>query len=650
MPRKAAANSPKRKRVGQTSPAARRSAGLSWPIWCAAILLLTFVAYVPSLDNGFTNWDDEAYVTLNPALASPSFDTMLTMNLNGNYHPLTMWSLALNYRISGLDPASYHWLNLLLHLANTVLVFLLLSRLSGGRLWTSVAGALFFGIHPMHAESVAWVSERKDVLYAFFFLMGLIVYLRYLDKRHWGWLIATLAAFALSLASKPAAVVFPLTLLLLDWYRRRPFTPSVLLEKLPFFAASVAMGLLTLGAQKASGAVATNWSAFHNLLFASFGSVMYVVKLFLPVGLCAIYPYPNEGTGPGTEFYIALAAVLMLIPIAMIACRRFRAVGFGLGFFLINIVLVLQFFSVGQAVMADRYTYLPYIGLFFALAWWLDDPPGARVGPPWVRPLIAACLLLLLPFSLYQTWRRCDVWQSSETLWSDMIQKYPRRIYYAYTFRGAHYRDVSKQPGRAMADFNEAIALNPKVEIAWNEKGMLFVNLDQRDSALVCFDNAVRLRPEFVPARSNRGAILLGQGKAAAALSDFTAALEVDPQHFSALTNRSLAYIMLGDHEKALADLRRAIELQPAHVNGYVYWNAIGLELAALNQHREAVAAFDRAIQIAPESLDSRRDFYYNRSRTLGALGDRVGALRDAQEARRLGASIDQEYIRAIGG
>ena len=161
----------------------------------------------------------------------------------------------LNYRISGLDPASYHWLNLLLHLANTALVFAFVGALAPGRMWTIVATSLFFGIHPMHVESVAWIAERKDVLYAFFYLIGLLAYLRYLRALQWGWLGATFAAFVLSVASKPAAIVFPLTLVAIDFYRRRPFDKRSVLEKLPFLAVSAAALLVTYRIQESAGAI-----------------------------------------------------------------------------------------------------------------------------------------------------------------------------------------------------------------------------------------------------------------------------------------------------------------------------------------------------------------------------------------------------------
>lgn len=631
--------------------AARRPARRDWLLWLGAVLVLTFVVYIPSLDNDFTNWDDNFYVTENPFLAHPSVHAVLTTPVSGNYHPLTIWSLALNYRISGLHPASYHWLNLLLHLANTALVFLFIRKLSGGRLWTTVATSLFFGIHPMHVESVAWIAERKDVLYAFFYLIGLITYLRYLGARQLVWLIATLLAFVLSAASKPAAVVFPLTLLAIDWYRRRAFTLSVVLEKLPFFAVAIADGILTLSAQQVTGAMAIQWNLFQKLLFASYGTVMYVVKLFIPVHLSAIYPYPNiEGQGPGTEFYVAFVALAILLPTVVYLCRRVRAVLFGLAFFLINIALVLQFATVGEAVMADRYTYLPYIGLFLALAWWLDERPGAIPSRFPVKPLVTGCFLLLLPVSLIQSWRRCDVWQNSGTFWNDTIQKYPRRIVDAYIYRGRYNHRVAKRPDDALADFDQAIALNPKVARAWNFKGMVLVDLNQNDSAFVCFDRAVELKPDYAAALNNRGGIELRKGDLAAAVADFSGAIKLDTRLWDAYTNRALAYSMTREYEKAIADLRRALEMDPINPNNHVYVNAIGVALQGLNRHREAIGEYDEAIRRTPGGDPRLGSYYLNRSYAWKALGDKSRALGDAQEALRLGARVEPAYLRELGG
>jgi tetratricopeptide (TPR) repeat protein len=620
-------------------------------LWLGAILLLTFAVYLPSLDNDFTNWDDNFYVTDNPLLARPNVHAVLTTPISGNYHPLTIWSLALNHRISGLHPASYHWLSLLLHLANTGLVFLFVWRLSKGRLWTTVATSLFFGIHPMHVESVAWIAERKDVLFAFFYLIGLTAYLGYVDRRRPVWLGVALAASILSVASKPAAVVFPLTLLAIDWYRRRQFTSSVLLEKAPFFAVAIAGGLLTLKAQQMAGAVAYNWGPLQKLLFASYGTVMYVVKLFLPVRLSAIYPYPNiEGQSLGGEFYVSLAAVAILVPAVFYACRRIPAVLFGLAFFFINIVLVLQFVTVGIAVMADRYTYLPYIGLLFALAWWLDERPGAIPGGFPVKPIVAGCLLLMLPVSLVQTWRRCDVWQNSETLWNDTIQKYPRRIVDAYNNRGNYYYGQAGRPEDALADFDQAIALNPRVAKVWISKGNVLAMLNRNDSAFVCFERALQLQPKSAEALTNRGAVKIRRGDLAGAIEDFTAAIALNGSLRDAYTNRALAYSILREHERAITDLRRGIELGPTNPNNSAYLVAIGEALQGLNRHREAVGEYEAAIRMTPPGDSRLGGYYLHRSYARRALGDRSGALGDAQEAVRLGATVDPAYLAQLGG
>ena len=615
-----------------------------------AILAITFVVYLPCLDNDFADWDDNFYVTENPNLAAPDFLSDLTTPAVGNWHPLTMWSLALNYRFGGLDPAPYHWLNLMLHLANTALVFLFVWRLSRKRFWTAAVTSLFFGIHPMHVESVAWVAERKDVLYAFFMLLGLIAYVSHVERPSLVRLGATLGAFVLSAASKPAAVVFPLALVAIDLFRGRTLKPSVWLEKAPFFLVSLGVGLLTLHAQQSVGAISHVWNPFQKLLFGFYGLTMYVAKLFLPVGLSAIYPYPSPVTGPGPEFYVVFVVTLLLIPLAVLIARRERAVAFGLAFYLINIVLVLQFFSLGGATMADRYTYVSYIGLLFALAWWLDEPAGRRVlGVP-IRAVIATIFALLLPISLVQTWKRCDVWQNAETLWNDTIAKYPRQIADAYINRGYYYYKRKGQYDAALADFNQALNLNSTSAPIWMNRGNAFAALGQDDSAFVSFDRAIALKPDWGDAVNNRGAVRLRRNEFAAAAADFTRALELNPRQRDAYTNRASALVSLGEYERSIADSRQAIALEPRNAANYLQSGSIGFCAQKLGRHAEAVAAFDDAIRNAPENETRRGAYHLYRSASLLELGDRARALADAREARRLGTNVPDSYFRSLEG
>jgi len=638
------------KRAPKPAGAKRRLPGSVGLLGLLGILAVTFAAYLPSLRNGFINWDDNFYVTANPVMAHPTLHGLLTQNLGGNFHPLTMASLALNYMISGMDAASYHWVNLILHLANTALVFFFVRKLSGGRVWASLASALFFGIHPTHVESVAWISERKDVLYAFFYLIALLTYLRYLEKERWWWLLATWLLFVLSAASKPAAVVFPLTLFAIDFFRRRPLRAGSVLEKAPFLAVSASVGLLTFQAQRSVGAVADPklWSPVQKLLFASMGTVMYVVKLFLPFHLSAVYPLPNTSAKRfETAFYVAPVILAVGLPAILYLGRRLRPVLFGIAFFFINIVLVLQLVTVGAALMADRYTYLPYIGLFFALTWWLDEPAESERAR-W-KPIVAGVLLVLLPICLVQTWNRCRIWDNPETFWNDTIQKYPGKIVEAYYNRANYYGKLGRNE-EALRDYDRALDLNSNVARIWYNKGLLLAQLDRSDSALVCFDRVLALDPRNVDALNNRGAMRYRKGNLAGAIADFTRILELNPRYRDGYLNRAVAYADGKEFEKSVADRRRGIEIDPANPENFEEYNLLGGGLERLGRHTEAIDAFNRAIADAPHGSPKIGPFYLARSYSWVALKDRVRALADAREALRLGAKVDPAYLRSLGG
>jgi tetratricopeptide (TPR) repeat protein len=628
----------------------RRRRGLPTWIGLAAVLALTFAVFLPSLDNDFTNWDDTQYVLDNPLLAHPDLGAIATTPIAANYHPLTILSLAANYRISGLHPDSYHALNLLLHLANTALVFAFVWMLSGGRRWTAIVTSLFFGIHPMHVESVAWIAERKDVLYAFFYLAGLIAYLKYLDRPSAWWWTATSLAFVASLASKPAAVVFPVVLLGIDWYRRRPWSPRLILEKAPWFAASIATGLLTIAAQKAGGALEKQWDPLTKVLSAAYGLVMYAVKLIAPFRLSVVYPVPAPETGgAGPVYYAALVAVLVGAPIALYLLRKNRPALFGVGFFLVNIALVLQIVTVGKAVMADRYTYLPYIGLLLALAWPLDDA-AAPTKPGSTGPrALAAGFLVLLPVCLAATWNRCDVWQNSETLWSDAIRKDPARSVDAYVNRGYYYQKATKEYEKALADYDRALAIDPGLSSAWIDRGMLLSDLGKRDSALVCLDRAVALRPEYGLAWNDRGIVKLMNLDIAGGIADLSKAIALNPEYREAYANRAIGYSLAGEHERAVEDARRVLAFAPGQPANYLFYGLVGTSLLALGKDREAVEFLDDALRLTPENEPRRGGFYLARSEAWAALGERDRALADAREAMRLDPSIAAAYRKSVG-
>jgi len=608
-----AAKAPSGRQAASGKPASASAPPFSARTWLAiaAVILVTFLVYIPSLQNGFTNWDDNHYVTTSRILAHPTFHAILTTPITGNYHPLTIYSYVLNYKWFGLKPAGYHGINLLLHLANTALVFLFVWRLSRGRFWTSSMTSLLFGIHPMHVESVAWIAERKDVLYAFFYLLGLLAYLRYLDRRRYIWLGAAALLHALSAASKPAAAVFPLTLLAVDSFRRRKFGGSLLLEKIPFLVISLATGIFTLQAQRFAGAITYQWQPIKRVLFAAYGTFIYLVKLFVPIRLSALYPTPNSTQANlGVEYIAALVFVMAFIAAVLYFGRRSRVVLFGVAFFFINIVLVLQLVSVGQAVLAERYTYIPYIGLFLALTWWLDQQVAAGSRGASVRRVIAACLIALVPFSLVQTWNRIHVWKDSETLWNDTIEK------------------------------------SPQSARAWNFKGVTMTEQNRFDEAYTDFDRAVTLKPDYFEALNNRAAMKLRRNDTAGALTDLSEAIRLHPLYRDAYRNRSIAYGRMGENDRSIADSRRFIELDPADPANAGEYAAIADLEQQIGRHREAVDDYGEAIRRAPGSAV----YYLSRSHSWLALGDRGAALNDARMAQRLGLSVAPSYITSLGG
>ena len=601
------------------------------------ILLVTFIVYLPSLGNGFTNWDDDSYVTQNPLVAHPRFPDLLTTPVLGNYTPLTLLSLALNYRLSGHQPASYHWLNLILHLANTGLVFAFVWMLSRRRLWTAAATSLFFGIHPMHVESVAWITERKDVLYALFYLLGLISYLRYLERRRWAWLAVCLAAFVLSLASKPAAVVFPLTLLAIDYFFLRTDRVWLVLEKLPFLALSVLAGWLTLKAQQVSAVVtqSADWRPFDHLLFASFGSLMYVLKLFLPVGLSAIYPYPDRSSGIGPEFYVALVVMLVVFPALLFVCRRLRPVLFGWAFFFINILLVLQFFTVGKGVMADRFTYLPYIGLLLGLTWWLDERPRPGSAGSRGRLVIGAVLIAMLPVSLYQTWTRCSVWKSPETLWTDTIRKFPHRIDIAYNNLGITFQTQGRFD-EAIVQYREAIRLNSNYSNAHTNLGVALAAQGKLDEAIPHYREAIRLNNKYSNPHNCLGAALAAQGKLDEAISHYREAIRLDPNNGMAHHNLGLALATQGKFEEATSHYREVIRLGGDY--SAVHYN-LGVALAAQGRIEEAMVHYREAIQLDDNNVEAHNN--------LGMALAETGRLEEAISQLRRALELDPQYAEA---
>jgi tetratricopeptide (TPR) repeat protein len=605
-------------------------------VWLGTVLAMTALAYASSLDNGLTNWDDTAYVTGNPLFGLPAGDALqlaFTSHWKGNYHPLTMLSLWLDHAWLGGGAHVHHVVSLALHLANTALVALFVHRLLDRWVLAAVAAALF-GLHPMHVESVAWISARKDVLSTFFFLSTLLAYLRFTgtpfsarSRGRWLAYALSLLLFLLALLSKGTAVALAPTLVALDsLLGRRPWSLSSVVEKVPFFALALLFGLLALDAQTGVGQLQgiSSWSFHERIALAATAYFRYVWLLALPHQLSAFYPYPDAGSLP-TLFYAAWLGLAGVAALWWTSVRRWPVFAFGLAFYTLNIVFVLQLVPVGGAIIADRYSYVPSIGLFLAWAWLALELvarwPRARTG-------VAVLVLVWLAALGISTAGRTEVWHDSSSLWNDTLARYPD-IPEARLNRALARHETGDAVG-ALDDLSAAVLLAPEYAQAWGHRGVIRHQLGDNDAALQDLDRAVRLRPT-AELLTNRAAVRLAVGNAPGAIMDLNGALEQNPGMLIAWSNRGRARTALGQHAAALQDFEIALQLAPDYLPA-IYGRALARR--GLGQPERALEDLDRLADVAPSDATVR----LTRGETLLDLGRRQAGCSELRGAADLGA------------
>jgi len=522
-----------------------------------SICVITFICFNYTQYNQFTNWDDDFYVTNDPYIKEftpHNLKVIFTEDITkNNYHPLCMLSLAINYHFSKLDPRAYYLTNIGIHIANVILVFFLLLALcrrmkldENSCLFITSFAALWFGIHPMRVESVSWIAERKDVLYAFFYFAAILAYLRYISSNKWTWYVATFLLFVASCLSKPMAVVLPLSLLCIDFLLDRPLKRKLLTEKILFFAGSLLCGGAAIYTQHHTGAIASfsTLTLAQRVMYPSYAFVMYVSKLFNPTYLSTFYPYPiyyNTGYLPAI-FYLAPFITLAILIVPVYLCYKiykpyFRIVGFGIGYFFVNVVFVLQFLSVGAAIMSDRYTYVAYFSLFFLLAYLWN---AVRKRVPSSQIAITILLLAMSGGLAYGCYQRTFVWHDAESLLSDAIEKYP----------------VKKDPDRPHDKNNTGIAA-----LSYKWRGNLYFDSGKYDKALDDYNVFVLLQRDDAKVYDKMGLIYAYKKDYKKALDIFSQSLAVQNNVYKTYTDRSLVYAMMGDTLNALKDYVVAYQL-----------------------------------------------------------------------------------------
>lgn len=606
------------------------------PLLLAVIAAVTVICYAPSLQNGFVNIvDDDAHLCRNAgvhSLSPESAGRLFTSSCNSIYIPLTQLSYAVEFRLFGLVPVAYHIDNLLLHIANALLVFWLFFKLSGRRP-TAFIVALLFALHPLHVESVAWVTERKDVLYAFFFLFSFVMYVQFTEKRNPVFYVLSLLLFLLSMLAKGMAVTLPLLLLLYDWWRSRGPGKTAWLEKIPYFvlAAFVAAANIAAHREFSSGAVASvtgllvqqSWELPYRLAF-------YLYKLFLPLNLSCYYTMPASPSGIPAAGILSIIFCIALAAAVLYSLRYTRVVMFASLFYLFVLLPVLNLLPFGMETVADRYAYIAPLGIFFLLAKifvrWYD-----RAGR---RPLLQAVLItaVLVPGVVLGalTYDRCRVWRDDVTLLQDALDKGGPDAYVytslskAYTARGEY--------SRAAACAGKAVALKDTDPRCHRALGDALFALGDFGSALDAYRRTVQLNPRDIETHSLLIDALDLSGNPAEAEKLFARSCADGAVPVEMMVRMGVVYARRGKTDRAESMLLKVIK-HDRH-NAGAYYN-LGVLYLSRGKKETALAAFRRAA----EAGFAGKEVYNN----IGALAMESGADRYAMEAYRQSLRIDDQ-------
>ena len=597
----------------------------------SAILLVTFFLYLPSLQHSFLAWDDNMYIRDNPLVHSVNLKEIFSQYVAGNYHPFTVLALAIEYRFFGLDPAGYHAVNLFLHLVNVVLVFRTVMQWSN-KADVSLVAALLFAIHPMHVESVAWAAAQKDLLYTFFFLSSYLLYLRFTRIGKTKFLAASLLLFIGAMLSKAMAAPLPVLLILSDYFMGRKINAKTLLEKVPFFLVAFGLGIIAVFAQQSAGATEiVAVPPIQRPAIACMAFLRYLGFHAVPVNLSAYYPYPVK---PGEMLpgysYVYMIALVILAVATIYSLRYTKKIFFGMAFFVITVFLVLQLLPVGGAMMADRYSYIPSIGIFFLAG------EGFHLLRKSKGPTLASALLLLAGV-VYSgtTYARCQVWKNDQTVWNDVIRHY-QNLPLAYNNRGIYLMSVEKDE-EAMADFNKAIELKPEYFKAYSNRGSLFYAKGDYPAAIRDYSKAIALEPASELLYYNRAMCFNFLNRFDSAYSDYSTVLKLKPENKEALFGRANLLMKNGKMEQALADFNRLIILSPAFTEAYVNRGNLYRDQ---NRQEEALRDYDKAIGLTPELSKA----WFNRANLYMGQKNYEKAIADFSRAIALNPRYDKAY------
>ena len=598
---------PALKQAGLFASAEKRN-----PVVCLLLAVVTLALYNPVNRHPFVNYDDDRYVTENAhvrqGLNVGTIAWSLTSTEQANWHPLTWMSHALDVSLFRLNPAGHHLTSVLLHVVNVCLLFLLLMW-STNRLGPSFFVAILFAVHPINVESVAWVAERKNVLCTFFFLLTLWAYGWYAQKPSWKRYAAVFGSCAAALASKPMVITLPFVLLLLDYWSLarvdktgKDKTPWswLILEKLPLFALSVASAVVTMHAQQTGGAVrsTTEFPFVVRIANAIYAYAMYILKMIWPSHLAPLYPHPGDSL---PVWRVLLAGVILTIITVLVwkfRSRRYLLVGWFL--FLGMLVPVIGLVQVGEAAMADRYAYIPLIGIFVMIAFGVSEIAEPK-GWGFLPAIPAALALIALSFATY---RQIGYWQSNEELWSHTLAVTINNFVAEDNLGGALILEGREE--EAHTHFEAAARINPKDPMSHSNLGTYYETHHQMRDAVKEYEAAIAMTSDpgmLAATYANLGAAYRGLGDNDRAQTNYKQALEYNPNQFNAWLGLGLLAQQQGKYVEAITNLSRSVELQPT-ASGYL---ALGNALQQSGRTLEALTAYEQATRIAPSLAEAQQ-------------------------------------------
>jgi Tfp pilus assembly protein PilF len=611
---------------------------------CAVLAGITWLVFGQTIGHQFVTYDDPQYVYENAkvgaGLSPQSVLWAFTHTVGGNWHPLTVISHMLDCQLYGLKPAGHHFTNVLLHTIAVILLFLVLRRMTG-TLWQSAFVAALFAIHPLHVESVAWISERKDLLSAVFFMLTLGAYIRYVHKLSFISYLLVLLVFAFGLMAKPMLVTVPFVLLLLDYWPLKRFaseTPvklgqqrgvedresirRILLEKIPLLLLSFASCAATLLAQRHFIDPIGYLTLLDRLCNATVATVVYLRQLVWPFGLSVFYPHPRHSL----SVLQVLVATLFLIAVSAAAfiCRR-RNPYFLTGWFwfLGMLVPISGIIQVGEQAHADRYIYLPQIGLYILVTWFIADAVSSwRHRRIFLGAAMASSLLLLM----YSAWKQTTYWRDGRTLWTHALAVNPQNDTAQISLCDLDLRENRLDDASFHA--RKALEIRPDSADAHSRLGVALSASGQNEEASIHFKKALETHQVRPRVHYNIATLLLTSGHLDEAIAEFKKELQIQPEFVEAHNNLGIALTSKGELDEAVAHLQKELQVNPASAEAH---NDLGIAWSQQGRIDQAISEWQKTLELQPGNLNA----YCNLVWVFATFPD--GAIRSGAKAVALG-------------